>query len=125
MRLHLQVEIAEAVDAAGGGQALGQVHRRQPAVRGGLQVTLRAGPSESIGEVSQVVLPVSGEGLVEQSDSPVEQRRRSIRLAQPQQTLTRTGRDICWSHPVQPVRITIRLKPLDLRARLGEGCRAP
>lgn len=61
MRLHLHVEITEAVDAAGRGQTLGQVHRRQPTVCGCVQVTLFAGSGESIGEVGQVDLPVPRE----------------------------------------------------------------
>ncbi len=79
------------------------------------------GSSESISEVGEVDLPVPREGLIVQSDSIVEQHRRLARLTQPQQTVARTGRDLRWSHPVQPVWITFRLELLELRASLGDG----
>ncbi|MGH3586512.1 MAG: hypothetical protein ACRDQ0_09315, partial [Pseudonocardia sp.] len=120
MRPHPPVEITEALKAAGRDQAFRQVQRRQPSVHGG-EATLLTGSNESIGQVSQVNLPIPREGLVEHGDSIVEQRRRSTRLTQPQQTVARLGRGHRWSHPVQPAWIAIRLELLDLHTRLGNG----
>jgi hypothetical protein len=65
VRLHLHIEITEAVDAAGRGHTLGQAHRCQPSIRGCLHITLLAGSSKSIGELSQADLPGPREGLIE------------------------------------------------------------
>lgn len=72
VRLHPRVKLMETVDAASRGQVLGQLHSRSASVRGGVQITLFTGSSESVGQMGQVDLPVAGEGLVEHGDAVIE-----------------------------------------------------